>query len=247
VSDDPRSLRDEVALLERSLADARAEHDAGDLDDAGLAAIERRDGARLASARARLDDLAGSAADAGGDAVASPDEGAAPRRRPRWLLGVGVGCLAAAALVIGLAAADPFASSPAERVTRSTQVQALLLTAEKMVGTKHPLRALSAYEAVLRLAPHNPEALVEAGWLRYEFLGVGRSRAQADLGYAELQRAVRLAPRSAAAHLYLAVALFQHARKRGAAQRQLLAAAALPETVDQQRLNRWLFAALASR
>ena len=122
-----------------------------------------------------------------------------------------------------------------------------MLTAEKMVGTRHPLRAITAYEAALRLAPRNPEALVEVGWMRYEFLGVGRSRAQAQLGFAELCRAVRLAPHSAAAHLYLAVALFQHAHNRAAAHRQLLAAAALPESVDQQRLTEWMFAAMAQR
>ena len=43
----PEALADRRVFLERSLADAKAEHDAGDLSDADYDALSRRDGSRL--------------------------------------------------------------------------------------------------------------------------------------------------------------------------------------------------------
>jgi cytochrome c-type biogenesis protein CcmH len=52
-------LADRRLFLERSLADARAEHDAGDLSDADFQALSRRDGGRLEAIDARIAALEG--------------------------------------------------------------------------------------------------------------------------------------------------------------------------------------------
>lgn len=235
MSTDAGALRDEVELLTRSIDDARREHARGDLDDDGLEAIERRDGARLAAAAARLAALAPAAAPS-----APAPAGDGTRRRPRWLLGVAAACLALVVGVVVVAAADPFARAahPPVPVTTAARVQALLVEAELLVRDQRELRALTAYDAVLALAPRNPEALVESGWLRYEYPGLGaHDQAQVALGAAELARAVRLAPRDAAAHLYFGIVLYQHDHDDRAARAQLIEAAALPESTTDQRLT----------
>jgi cytochrome c-type biogenesis protein CcmH/NrfG len=242
VSRDAAALRDEVELLVRSLEDARAEHARGELDDASLAAIERRDGARLADARAALGAIATSAAPTAG----APASSAHPRRRARWLLGVAAACLALAVGVVAVAAADPFTRSPSvPAATTAGKVKDLLTVAEVLVGTKHPLRAITAFDAVLRLAPRNAEALVESGWLRYEDLGLGDHRAaQVALGAAALRRAVRLAPNDAAAHLYWAVVLYQHDHNTSAARTQAMRALSLPGSAADKAIAYALLAHL---
>ena len=230
---EPAAIRDEIELLTRSIDDARREHASGELDAAGLAAIEERDGTRLADASARL-------------AAIAPRPEAAPAHartsrvhRSRRLLAVGVACVALAAGVLALAVAQPFAAPPTPlRATRATEVEVLLGNGEVLLRAHHPLRALTAFDAALRLAPRNPEALVESAWLRYEFAGLGaRDRRETELGFAELRRAVRLAPSNAGAHLYYGVALLGDRGARAAARRQLLEAAALPESRDEQALT----------
>lgn len=232
---DPVALRDEIELLTRSLEDARQEHARGELDDEGLAAIERRDGARLAAAEAQL-----AALDPVDPPPAPAPTAAGERRRPRWLLGVAAACLAVAVGVIVVAAVDPFAAPvhPPVPTTTAGKVRALLIEAELLVSERHELRALTAYDAVLALAPRNAEALVESGWLRYEYPGPSaHDPARVALGVDELARAVRLVPRSAAAHLYWGIVLYQHDHDDRAARAQLIKAASLPESTQDQRLT----------
>jgi tetratricopeptide (TPR) repeat protein len=235
VSDDVAALRDEVALVQRSLDDARAEHARGELDNDGLAAIERRDVARLADARRRLE-----AAPASPQA---PDPQREPislgsRRRPRRLLALALACAAAVALVVALAVAQPFAGQgPALHLTPAARVQVLLTSAEFEVAHQHTLRALTLYDAVLRLDPTDPEALAESGWLRYEYgLGI-RSVAQERIGEAQLARTIAVAPREAAGHLYYGIVLFQQHHDRAGAIAQLQRAAELPESSVEQSLT----------
>ncbi len=235
MSADADTLRDEIELLTRSLEDARAEHARGELDDEGLETIERRDGARLAAAEAELAALAPQLQ----RRAATPDT-TGPRRRPRWLLGVAGACLAVLLGVLVVAAVNPFARAvhPRAPSTTSGKVQALLFEAELLVKGQHQLRALTTYDAVLSLAPKNPEALVESGWLRYEYPGLGaHDPAQIALGAAELARAVRLAPGSAAAHLYWGIVLYQHDHDDRAARAQMIRAASLPESKLDQRIT----------
>lgn len=228
-------LRDEIELLTRSLEDARAEHGRGELDDEGLAAIERRDGARLAEAQRELTALA---PDAPARSEATVELG--PRRRPRRLLGVAAVCLAVVVGVVVVAEANPFARTVHPHAPASTAgtVEVLLYEAEVLVNERHALRALTAYDAVLALEPTNAEALVESGWLRYEYLGLGaHDPAQVGLGATELHHAVRLAPDSAAAHLYWGIVLYQRVHDDRAARAQFIRAASLPESRLDARLT----------
>ena len=185
--------------------------------------------------------MEGPTASAPGAPAPSAAPTAGPRRRPRWLLGVAAGCLAVVAVVLVLATTDPFAqaSHPPGPLTKAATAQLLVFQAETFVQQRHYLQALTTYEAVLRLEPRSAEALTEAGWLRYEYVGHGRHRdvAQIDLGAAELAAAVRLAPNLAAAHLYDGIVLFQHDHDDRGARAQLLRAAQLPESRDDARLD----------
>jgi tetratricopeptide (TPR) repeat protein len=238
VSLDLTALRDEASLLRRSLDDARDEHLRGDLDDASLAAIERRDGDRLAEVQAQIA-VATAPSDPTGDADQIEEVAVQPpRRRPRRLLAVVAlcGALLVAGVVIVLSRPSP---SPPVHLSKVAKVQVLLVAAELEVarGTDHLDAALTAYHAVLRLDARNPEALAESGWLRYEIGLRDRKAAEVAAGEAALRRAVRLAPREAAGHLYLGIVLLQHEKDRRAALAQLWRAAALPESSYEQSLT----------
>jgi hypothetical protein len=119
----------------------------------------------------------------------------------------------------------------------AARVQVLLFSAEFEVAQKHTLRALTLYDAVLKLDPASPEALAESGWLRYEYgLGI-RSVREERAGEAQLARTIRLAPREAAGHLYYGIVLFQRHRDRTRAIAQLQRAAELPESSVEQSLT----------
>jgi hypothetical protein len=239
MSDDPRLLRDEITLLAQSIDDARAEHDAGDLDDAALATIVERDSARLALARERLAAIV-TAPTPSRDPVLE-----APRRRRGWLLAVSATCVVVALVVGVIAAADPFASTPSPpRITNAIKLLGLLDAGERAVADNEPLRALTAYDAALHLDPHDAEALVESGWLRYE-QGLAEHRASwVRAGAASLRHAVVVAPNDAAAHLYDGIVLDQYDKDRDAARHQLLRAGDLPESQVEQSITATLLALL---
>jgi hypothetical protein len=232
VSRDATGLRDEIALLRRSLDDARAEHTSGDLDDEGLRAIERRDGAQLNDALDRLAELEPQAVDG---RAAAPDHPRRPRRRSRALLVTTLACVAIIAGVVTLAVVQPFASTL--HLSARARVQVFLLAAEFEVAHDQTLRALTLYDAVLKLAPRNPEALAESGWLRYEYALGQHDAAGVAAGEAQLRRTIVIAPREAAGHLYYAIVLLQQHHDRAGALAQLDVAASLPESPVEQSLT----------
>ena len=245
MTDEQRALRDEITLLRRSIDDARAEHARGELTDAGLAAIELRDTAKLDDATARL--VGAEPRSVTGDDAATGSKAArvAPRR-PRWLLAAAAACVVLAVAVAVVAAATPF-SPPTGPITGAARVQVLLVAAELEVARAaqsrghaqqgHAMRALTLYDAILRLDPTDPEALAESGWLRYE-AGLGaRDAAEVAAAEAQLRHAVALAPREAAGHLYYGIVLLQHDANRRAALAQLWRAAALPENGVEESLT----------
>lgn len=239
---DADQLRDELTLLLASIADARTEHQAGDLDDTSLAAIVERDGARIAEVRGRLARLG-----AASPAVPDAPRPAARRRRGR-LLAVAATSLVVAVVVAVLAATDPFATAPpAPRVTRADQVLGLLDAGEKAVAQGDQLQALTAYDAALRLAPHDAEALIESGWLRYEQGLALHREAWVRAGAATLRHAVVVAPTDAAAHLYDGIVLYQYDRDHGAALHQIVRAGDLPESQLEQSVTATFLAILEPR
>lgn len=241
---DAASLRDEIALLEASIADARAEHDRGELGDDGLAAIVASDGARLERARERL---AAHEADVGpasgaidpAQEIDGPAARASRRRRRRQpqLLAVAVACVVIAAAVIAIGAAHEHAATGPAHLTTEGKVRVLLVQGEAELQGGHLAPALTAFDAVLALDPTDAEAVVEAGWLRYEVALGARDAAQVRLGADELRRAVVIAPDDAASHLYDGIVLWQYDHDDAAALDQLTRAAELPETTVEVDLT----------
>jgi cytochrome c-type biogenesis protein CcmH/NrfG len=236
---DAAALGDEIELLVASIDDARAEHAAGDLDDASLARIEARDGARLDDARRRLASMRSE------PATPRDVEAGSRRRRARLLAVAAVAAVVAVAVAV-LAATDPFATpAPPPRVTEAVKVLGLLDLGESAVAHGEQLRALTAYDAVLRLEPSDAEALIESGWLRYEQgLALHRPGWVHD-GAATLRRAVAVAPDEAAAHLYDGIVLYQLDHDRAGAVVQLQRAGDLPESEFEQSVTAEFLAILS--
>ncbi len=194
-------LADEIALREASLADARAEHAAGDLDDAGLARIEGRELAALAELRARLPVAAPPAA--------SRTPRAARRRRRVWLVVAGVAVAGAVALTLvgALALRQPGSSiTGGLSLSRAQRVAQLLAAAQADAAGGHEVTALAAYAQVLAIAPDDVVALTQSGWLDFSAGSAAHDVAAVRAGLATLRRAVEVAPQDPAPHLYLGIA-----------------------------------------
>ena len=192
-----QSLRDEIALREASMNDARRELAAGELDAAEAAALLAREEAALARLHGELE--------------AAPDEGAPrpPRRRRRWLLALALACFAAAVVALLVAALGP--RQPGSSITggvslsRVARVTQLLDEAQADVANGQDAAALAAYHQVLALSPHDATATTQTGWLEFS---AGSARHDATLvavGVAELARAIDEHPRDPAPRLYYAI------------------------------------------
>ena len=236
---DPASMRDEAALLRRSLDDARAEHARGELDDDALAAVVQRDEARLAHTLEQLaEDDPGDATPVATPVGPSTGTTAGPRRSRRLVL-TSVLAVALAAATIGVVLGRPFAAAaPTRPLTTVQKVAVLLIQGELFVATGEDARAITAYDAVLRLEPRNAEAAIESGWLHYEVGLAAHHRGEVDVGVAMLRHAVvALAPRNGASHLYWGIVLLQHFHERAAAEAQVLRSASLPESKSEASLT----------
>ncbi len=196
---DASAWRDEIALREASLADARREAAAGELAPEALAVIEAREGAALVRARAALLAFAEAPADA-----------AAPRRRRRSLLLVAFACflLALVALLVATLVVRQPGTSPTGGVTLSTpqRVAQLLAEAQADTASGNDAAALDAYARVLGLDPANATALVQTGWLDFSAGSAAKSASVVAAGVHDLARAVSLYPSDPAARLYYAIA-----------------------------------------
>lgn len=190
------SLRDEIALREASLADAKREHERGDLDDTTYRGIVARESAALVAAHARL---------------SSFDAPTARTRVRRRLYLVVAGVAFAVAILIVLASAI-VPRQAGNSITgslslgRSAQITQLLNEAEADTANANPVAALDAYQRVLALSPTNVVALTQSGWLDFSAGSAQRSAATVALGVARLRRAIELAPRDPAPRLYYAIA-----------------------------------------
>jgi len=221
--------QDEQDFLRRSLDDATAEHDAGDLSDADFELLVRRDNIRLAALEAELTGDAGAEPPAGGPSSAAAREpgrqtaveptvlGPRPpdvlerierRRRRSYIIG-GVGVLAillgALVLVVdGLAPRLP-GQTPTGGVTlnRAQQVSRQLAQAATLVQQNRLVEALALYRQVVSEDPTQPEALAERGWLEWEGGSEGHAPGIAASGEASVRQAVAVAPSFYAGHLYL--------------------------------------------
>ncbi|MGO9028837.1 MAG: cytochrome c-type biogenesis protein CcmH [Acidimicrobiales bacterium] len=251
-------LDDRRRFLEQSLADAFAEHRAGDLSDGDFQALRRRDTARLAALDLRVDEASGPPrgpvttapfATTGASTPASSDVAAAaadaaPRpkrsRRQRLLLGGGVTAMVAAlVLVVSLSAADRLpgqTSSGNVTLSRQAQIQQSLAQAATLVDEGQTGEATQLYQKVLGQQPDDEVALAQLGWLEYETGVAGSSASLVADGRADLEKAVQLAPSDFAGRLYLGTVLLQqdgNAAGAVAQYRQFLAADPPTDLLDQ--------------
>jgi hypothetical protein len=190
------SLSDEIALREASLADAKREHDRGDLDDGAYRGIVARESAALVAAHAKLTSLD------------SPTSRTRVRRR-RYLVVAGV-AFAVAILIVLISAIVPRQAgnsiTGSLSLGRSAQITQLLNEAEADTANANPVAALDAYQRVLALEPTNVVALTQSGWLDFSAGSAQRSSATVTLGLSRLRSAIELAPRDPAPRLYYAIA-----------------------------------------
>jgi cytochrome c-type biogenesis protein CcmH/NrfG len=198
MSRDVEQLRDEIALREASMADAKKEHAAGELSDAQFESITDREEAALEKARRELREH-------------ESLEPVAPRRRvrrTRWLV-VALVCFA---VVLGYALFS--STSPRQAgnsgdgsisLTRSQLIARLLTEGEEEVASGKVVTALDAYQKVLTLDPKNVTALTETGWLDFTAGSAAKRASVVEVGIKDLEKAITAAPRNPAPRLYFAI------------------------------------------
>jgi len=209
---DGPALRDEIALREASLADARRERAAGELSDGDFSAIEAREDAALKRARAELDAISRQ--------VTSPGT----RVRRRRLLVVAATCFAVALAVLLWASLVPRQAgnsiTGSVSLSRAQQVQQLLTEAQADVADGNLVTALNAYQRVLVLEPKNVQALTQSGWLDFSAGSSDQQVTVIDYGLKQLREAVTLTPRQAAPRLYYAIVADSTPGNRALAKRE---------------------------
>ena len=224
-ADEQWYLVDRRDFLARSLADAEAEHEAGDLSDDDYALLRQRDQVRLDEVQEQLAELdaleaTGSPGPTPDGATATAPDGATGRspgggpdpspvrtrhRRP-WLAVFGLVAIAAglvllvaqltAPRLLGETADGTIQLNPAETMRRQ------LAQAEALVNKGSLRQALAVYLQVLSKDPLQPVALAEAGYLEWELGGNDGLRQE---GRSLVEKAISVQPDNYAAHLFLGI------------------------------------------
>ncbi|HEV3264969.1 MAG TPA: cytochrome c-type biogenesis protein CcmH [Acidimicrobiales bacterium] len=229
-------------FLEQSLADAFAEHRAGDLSDQDYQALRRRDTARLAALDIRMveaDDLASAGSGVSVAVAHGPEqailagfvEPVAPRpvsvpgpkrsRRQRFLItGATVSFGAALVLVVALFAANRLpGQTPTGNPTLSqqAQIQQSLAQAATLENQGQSGEAAQLYQKVLTEDPQNEVATAQLGWLEYNTGVQGKSASLIADARAKLDQAIKLNPTDYAARLYLGTVILDQDNNAAAA------------------------------
>ena len=222
-------LTDEREFLERSLADADREREAGDLSVEDHALLVGRDRARLAEVQAELAAL---------NASVSSSE-AAPRGRSRsaqgehtpmsW--GRRLGILGSCALiVVGLVilvvhfvqARQPGqASSGSVTVSQAQLIEQQLQQADALNQQGSTKSALVLYDKVLSEDPSNPHALAYAGFLQWNVGSTARVPSLTRVGRSEIETAIGDNPSYGQAHLFYGLVLENQDHNHAAAVAQI--------------------------
>ena len=208
-------LTDEREFLERSLADADREREAGDLSVEDHALLVGRDRARLAEVEAELAAL---------NAIVSSSD-ATPRGRSRsaqaehtpmsW--GRRLGIIGSCALiVVGLVilvvhfvqARQPGqASSGSVTVSQAQLIEQQLQQADALNQQGSTKAALVLYNKVLTEDPSNPHALAYAGFLQWNVGSTADVPSLTRVGRSEIETAIRDNPSYGQAHLFYGLVL----------------------------------------
>ncbi len=223
-------VRDEIALREASLADAKRELAAGELSPVQAATIEARETLALAAARRELDEMAQS----GGR---SPS-----RQRRRILLVVGVGCFLVAIIVVLVASLSLRQAGTSDTggvtVGPAQKVNQLLTEAEGDVASGNAVAALSAYEQVLALSPRNVQALTQTGWLEFSAGSSDENSSLVQLGIKDLREAIAYGPSDPAPRLYYAIVADSTPDNAALAKRELEIFLTLKPSADELAIAR---------
>jgi hypothetical protein len=219
------SLEDEREFLQRSLDDADREHQAGDLSDGDHAALITRDRGRLRDVEAALERLGPAPASADGGAAESAPMVGSPRSGWRQIGVVGCCVLMVVGVVILVVHATQTRQPGQSSSGSISQSQAQLIEqqlgeAQTFQEANQTLAALELYNKVLSEDPSDPDALANAGWLQWKSGFADDSVKVMRTGRTEVQRAVRIAPLNADAHLYLGVILINQDDNAAGAQKQ---------------------------
>jgi hypothetical protein len=206
-------LDDEREFLERSLADAEREREAGDLSVEDHAVLVARDSTRLAEVE---DELA--AFDAGTPAPPGAErrEPSQPERAPMPLwrrLGIAGSCLLIAAGAVILVvhfvqARQPGqASSGSVTVSQAQLIEQQLAQASTLNQEGSTKAALVLYDKVLSEDPSNPNALANAGFIQWNVGSTAQVASLTRIGRAEIETAIKDSPSYDQAHLYYGLVL----------------------------------------
>jgi len=228
---DAQQLRDEIALREASLLDARRELANGELSSSEVASIEARELLALDVARRALGELT----------PESPRRSPARRRR-RWMLLVALVCFFVAASLLLFSSLSP--RQPGNSITgsislgRAQKVTQLLSEAEADIANGNVVAALSAYQQVLAISPKNVPALTQSGWLDFSAGSSGVNAALVQLGVKDLREAIGYAPRNPAPRLYYAIVADSTPNNRALAKREFRVFLALKPSPGQLAVAR---------
>src|ERR1700677_1944895 len=222
-------LTDEREFLQRSLADADREREAGDLSTEDHALLVARDTARLAEVERELAALDAAASARSGTAAlprSGPAQPEQPERRsmPLWRkLGIVAACLLIALGAVILVVHSVQARQPGEASSGSvTLSQAQLIeqqlnqatTLNQQGSTK---AALELYDKVLSEDPSNPAALAYAGFLQWNVGTTAQVASLVRIGRAEIETAIRNSPTYYQAHLFYGLVLANQDHNNAAA------------------------------
>jgi tetratricopeptide (TPR) repeat protein len=208
-------LTDEREFLQRSLADADRERDAGDLSLDDHALLVARDRTRLHEVEAELATLEAATATSKGAGAerAQPTQGERPPM-PLWRrLGIIGSCLLIALGLVILVvhfvqARQPGqASSGSVTVSQAQLIEQQLQQADASNQQGSAEEALVLYDKVLSEDPSNPHALASAGFLQWNVGSTAGVASLTRVGRSEVETAIRNNPSYAQAHLFYGLIL----------------------------------------
>ena len=209
MSADRDGLLDELMLRRASIADARAEHAAGELTDEQLATLVQREQGSLLLCEKKLEDL-----DRHRDAQSSPARTRTRSlrlHRQRYLL-VALGSFAVAVVLFLLVVLSPRQPGGSDTggisATKAHEIVTLLRQGELDQLSQNSAAALQAFNAVLILDAHNVEALTQSGWLTFSAGSASHDVIIVRLGEERIALAVALAPGDPDPRLYFAITAY---------------------------------------
>jgi len=208
-------LTDEREFLQRSLADADRERDAGDLSVEDHVLLVARDRTRLDEVEAELAALeAAAVASKGARAERTQPTPGEHSPMPLWRrLGIIGSCLLIAFGLFVLVAHFVQARQPGQAssgsvtVSQAQLIEQQLQQADALNQQGNAEAALVLYDKVLSDDPSNPHALASAGFLQWNVGSTAGVASLTRVGRSEVETAIRNNPSYGQAHLFYGLIL----------------------------------------